>query len=108
MVDKTSGKEKRVFEGGAMLLYLTDKYDKDNKISFDHDSDEYWETVEWIVWMQSGLGPMQVGELRRDMRVVYMLTNIRAKRTTSTDTPQRRSSMVSTATRPRPSAYTKS
>ncbi|KAI4729284.1 glutathione S-transferase GstA [Aureobasidium sp. EXF-10728] len=59
MVDKTSGKEKRVFEGGAMLLYLTDKYDKDNKISFDHDSDEYWETVEWIVWMQSGLGPMQ-------------------------------------------------
>lgn len=60
MVDKTSSKEKRVFEGGAMLLYLTDKYDKDNKISFDHDSDEYWETVEWIVWMQSGLGPMQV------------------------------------------------
>jgi glutathione S-transferase len=62
MVDKTSGKEKRVFEGGAMLLYLTEKYDKDNKISFDHDSDEYWETVEWLVWMQSGLGPMQVGE----------------------------------------------
>jgi glutathione S-transferase len=62
MVDKTSGKDKRLFEGGAMLLYLTDKYDKDNKISFDHDSDEYWETVEWIVWMQSGLGPMQVGE----------------------------------------------
>jgi glutathione S-transferase len=62
MVDKTSGKDKRLFEGGAMLLYLTDRYDKDNKISFDHDSDEYWETVEWIVWMQSGLGPMQVGE----------------------------------------------
>jgi glutathione S-transferase len=65
MVDKTSGKEKRVFEGGAMLLYLTEKYDKDNKISFDYDSDEYWETVEWIVWMQSGLGPMQVGESLR-------------------------------------------
>lgn len=63
MVDKTSGKDKRLFEGGAMLLYLTDKYDKENKISFDHDSDEYWETVEWIVWMQSGLGPMQVSAL---------------------------------------------
>lgn len=76
MVDKTSGKEKRVFEGGAMLLYLTDKYDKDNKISFDHDSDEYWETVEWIVWMQSGLGPMQVGRFLLKMRIVHMLTNL--------------------------------
>jgi glutathione S-transferase len=76
MVDKTSGKEKRVFEGGAMLLYLTEKYDKDNKISFDYDSDEYWETVEWVVWMQSGLGPMQVGDLFFFiLRVVHVLTD---------------------------------
>ncbi|KAM0719081.1 hypothetical protein Q7P37_004986 [Cladosporium fusiforme] len=59
IVDKTSGKPKRVFEGASIQLYLCEKYDKDHKISFPYDSDEYWETVEWLVWMQSGLGPMQ-------------------------------------------------
>jgi glutathione S-transferase len=108
MVDKTSGKEKRVFEGGAMLLYLTDKYDKDNKISFDHDSDEYWETVEWIVWMQSGLGPMQVVATCPSLKSFIRLPTNRAKPITSTDTPLRRSSTASTATRPRPSVYTRS
>jgi len=36
-----------------MQLYLCEKYDKDHKISFPYDSDEYWETVEWLVWMVS-------------------------------------------------------
>lgn len=53
IVDKTSGKSKRVFEGASMQLYLCEKYDKDHKISFPYDSDEYWETVEWLVWMVS-------------------------------------------------------
>lgn len=26
---------------------------------FPYDSNEYWEVVEWLVWMQSGIGPMQ-------------------------------------------------
>jgi glutathione S-transferase len=51
LVDNTSGKPKRVFEGASMQLYLCEKYDKDHKISFPYDSDEYWETVEWLVWM---------------------------------------------------------
>jgi len=59
LVDHTSGKPKRVFEGASMQLYLCGKYDKDHKISFPYDSDEYWETVEWLVWMQSGIGPIQ-------------------------------------------------
>lgn len=53
IVDKTSGKPKRVFEGASMQLYLCEKYDEDHKISFPYDSDEYWETVEWLVWMVS-------------------------------------------------------
>lgn len=53
IVDKTSGKPKRVFEGASMQLYLCEKYDKDHKISFPYDNDEYWETVEWLVWMVS-------------------------------------------------------
>lgn len=59
IVDKTSGKEKRLFEGGSILLYLCSKYDKEHNLSFPYDSDEYWEVVEWITWMQSGIGPMQ-------------------------------------------------
>ena len=42
IVDKTSGKEKRIFEGAAIQLYLCEKYDKEHKISFEYDSDEYW------------------------------------------------------------------
>ena len=63
MVDNTQSKPntpKRIFESGAMLLYLCEKYDVvDRRLSFQYDSDQYWEVVEWIMWMQGGLGPMQ-------------------------------------------------
>ncbi|KAJ9648652.1 Glutathione S-transferase 2 [Neophaeococcomyces mojaviensis] len=59
IVDKTSGTPVRVFEGASIQLYLCAKYDKDHRISFPYDSDEYWEMVSWLVWMQSGIGPMQ-------------------------------------------------
>jgi glutathione S-transferase len=63
MVDRTSSipnTPKRIFESGTMLLYLTEKYDIVNrKISFPHDSDNFWECVSWIMWAQGGLGPMQ-------------------------------------------------
>ncbi|KAI9685872.1 MAG: hypothetical protein M1822_004150 [Bathelium mastoideum] len=59
IVDETSGTPKRIFEGGAIMLYLTSRYDPDHRISFPYDSEEYWETVEWIVFLQSGIGPMQ-------------------------------------------------
>lgn len=65
MIDRTptpdgKSREKRMFESGAMMLYLCQKYDPDNRISYPYDSDKYWEVVEWLIWMQSGLGPMQV------------------------------------------------
>ncbi len=49
-----------MFEGGAIMLYLIQKYDVNNKISYPFDTDKYWEMVQWLVWMQSGIGPMQV------------------------------------------------
>lgn len=49
----------RIFEGGAILQYLTARYDKDHKFSFPYDSAEYWESISWLTWMQSGIGPMQ-------------------------------------------------
>jgi len=51
-------REKRIFEGGALMLCA--RYDPANKISYPYDTDKYWEVVEWLTWMQSGLGPMQV------------------------------------------------
>lgn len=59
IVDHTSGTSKRVFEGASIMLYLCAKYDPDSKMSFPYDTSEYWEIVEWLVWMQSGIGPMQ-------------------------------------------------
>ena len=49
-----------MFEGGAIMLYLVQKYDVNHKISYPFDTDKYWEMVQWLVWMQSGIGPMQV------------------------------------------------
>ena len=41
------------------MLYLTEKYDPDHLVSFPYNSCEYWEMVQWIVFQQSGIGPMQ-------------------------------------------------
>lgn len=41
------------------MLYLCAKYDNSNKMSFPYDSSEYWEVLEWLVWFQSGIGPIQ-------------------------------------------------
>lgn len=49
----------RVFESAAIMQYLTDKYDKDHKISFPQGSNDYYEALSWIAWAVGGLGPMQ-------------------------------------------------
>ncbi|KAL3419702.1 Disulfide-bond oxidoreductase YfcG 2 [Phlyctema vagabunda] len=64
IIDRTpplneKGRERRVFEGQAILLYLTQRYDPKNTISYPFDSDKYWEVLEWLSWMQAGIGPMQ-------------------------------------------------
>ncbi|KAI1124246.1 glutathione S-transferase [Nemania abortiva] len=48
-----------VFEGLAILGYLTRRYDPDNKFSFPVDSNEYDECETWMAWQHGGLGPMQ-------------------------------------------------
>ncbi|RKL00707.1 hypothetical protein BFJ68_g12707 [Fusarium oxysporum] len=55
LTDTLDGKQIRVFESGAMLQYLVDRYDKDHKLSFPHGSAEHWEMTSWM----GGLGPMQ-------------------------------------------------
>ncbi|MCJ1300232.1 hypothetical protein MMC08_003027 [Hypocenomyce scalaris] len=57
----TEGKsqEKRVFEGASIMLYLCAKYDPNYTLSYPYDTDKYWQVIEWLTWMQSGIGPMQ-------------------------------------------------
>ena len=52
-------KGKRIFESGALMLYLCARYDKEEKISFRYDTDEYYEMVEWLFWQHGGIGPIQ-------------------------------------------------
>ena len=67
IVDHSDGPPRRVFEGGAILLYLAQRFDRAHAASFPYDSPEHWEMVQWITWMQSGLGPMQ-GQLNHFFR----------------------------------------
>lgn len=50
---------KRVFESGAILLYLVDKYDQEGKISYQFGTPEYYEQLSWIMFQVGGVGPMQ-------------------------------------------------
>ena len=113
LVDRTpteGGKtrETRIFESGAMMLYLCERYDPEHQLNYSYDSDEYWEVVEWLIWMQSGLGPMQVCSILAVVTQSVEAKSSRVKPIIFTDMLLRRSSMVSGATRPRPSVFIKS
>lgn len=57
--DKTTSPSTPVFESGSIMLYITDKYDTDHKVSFPFGTPEYYECLQWLFWMNAGLGPMQ-------------------------------------------------
>ncbi|KUJ20534.1 glutathione S-transferase [Mollisia scopiformis] len=47
-----------VFEGAAILAYLTRHYDPEHKFSFE-DPDDLSRCEQWVAWQHGGLGPMQ-------------------------------------------------
>lgn len=51
--------DQRVFESGAIMLYLTDLYDKDKKLTFEYGSGDYYEMMSWLMFQMGGVGPMQ-------------------------------------------------
>ncbi|KAL6803789.1 glutathione S-transferase [Trichoderma sp. SZMC 28012] len=60
IVDKfDDGESIRVFEGGSILQYLTDRYDPEHKLSFPKGSREYYECNNWLFFQHGGIGPMQ-------------------------------------------------
>ncbi|KAL0934389.1 glutathione s-transferase II [Colletotrichum truncatum] len=58
-----------VFEGNAILSYLTRKYDPDHKFSFLPSDNDYTRAESWIGWQHGGLGPMQ-GQANHFVRFV--------------------------------------
>ncbi|KAH7347511.1 glutathione S-transferase II [Plectosphaerella cucumerina] len=48
-----------VFEGNAILSYLTRRYDPDHRISFPITDDDYTRAESWVGWQHGGIGPMQ-------------------------------------------------
>ncbi|KAK7416542.1 Glutathione S-transferase 2 [Neonectria punicea] len=54
-----NGQQLKIWESGAILQYLVDRYDGDHKISYPRGTKEYWEMTNWLFWQVSGLGPMQ-------------------------------------------------
>jgi glutathione S-transferase len=49
----------RVFESGAIMLYLAEKYDAERKISYAPGTPEYTEQLSWLMFQVGGLGPSQ-------------------------------------------------
>lgn len=49
-----NGNEIKIFESGAILLYVIAKYDKDNKISYPYGTKEHWETISWVRFSMLG------------------------------------------------------
>ncbi|KAJ7179927.1 glutathione S-transferase [Mycena crocata] len=48
-----------IFETAAILLYLAQHYDKDKKFTFDAETNEYSEMLQWMFFAHGGVGPMQ-------------------------------------------------
>ena len=51
----SDGQEIRLFEGGSMLQYLAEQYDKDHKISFPQGSREHYECNNWLFFQHGGM-----------------------------------------------------
>jgi len=53
------GKTINLFESGSIQQYLVDQYDTENKISYPRGTREYYETNNWLFFLNAGVGPMQ-------------------------------------------------
>lgn len=57
LVDNSTGTT--ISESGAIMQYLVDTYDKENKVSYKYGTKEYYSQLELLYFQMAGLGPMQ-------------------------------------------------
>jgi glutathione S-transferase len=59
--DRSTNPPAPIFESGAILQYLVDKYDKEGKASYARETHpkEYYEQLSWLFFQNAGVGPMQ-------------------------------------------------
>lgn len=89
--------DQRVFETGAIMLYLTDHYDKEGKLNYPHGTREYYEVLSWLMWQMGGLGPMQVCQTLHS-RAQQLILSSRVKPIISAPWRERIPSMASSGT----------
>jgi len=60
-ITNAEGKEQtiRVFESASILLYLIEHYDPHHRLSYPRGTPEYTEMVNWLMFQNAQLGPMQ-------------------------------------------------
>lgn len=46
-----------LWESGAIIQYLVDRYDQEHKLSFPSGSNEAWSASQWLFFQVSGQGP---------------------------------------------------
>lgn len=46
-----------LWESGAIIEYLIERYDTEHKLSFERDTPEYYQTKQWLHFQMSGQGP---------------------------------------------------
>ena len=46
-----------IWESGAIVEYLIDRYDTEHKLSFEPGSHEYWHARQWLFFQTTGQGP---------------------------------------------------
>ena len=54
---QSDGTELKIWESGAILQYLVDRYDGDLKISYPRGTKEYWEMTCWVSCHHSERAP---------------------------------------------------
>ena len=54
----TDGQTINLFESGSIMQYLVEQYDNSHKISYPKGTREYYETNNWLFFMNAGVGPM--------------------------------------------------
>ncbi|KAI0481291.1 glutathione S-transferase [Xylariaceae sp. FL0804] len=55
---RSDGEPIKIFESGAIMQYLCERYDGEHKVSYPRGNRKHDEVNSWLHWQMAGLGPM--------------------------------------------------